>query len=195
MPIVKSPRAKEHLKLIRKRLPEGKVTHCVFAAEYISSFAPALGIDHDLAVDAALLHDICRMLEANEMLERAEYFGLPITDLHRKKPVLLHGPVAAEEIRNELGLDDPDLYEAVYWHTTGKPGLGSLALALIIADFAEPGRDYPESAHARELLRREGFGPALSYVAEARLTFNKRRTVSDPMAEEFLDWVRGKYGP
>lgn len=194
MPIVKASGAKEHVALLRRRLPEEKAQHCIFVAEFVSSFAEKVGVDHDLAVTAGLLHDLCRTLENEEMLRRARAYGVAIREWHEAKPNLLHGPVAAAEVRNELGLDDPDLFDAIFWHTTGRPGFSRLGQALYVADFAEPTRDYPEAARTREILRREGFEAALRYAAETRLMFHRKKAVLDPTSAAFLDWVNQEFG-
>jgi predicted HD superfamily hydrolase involved in NAD metabolism len=177
------------LELLRNRLSEKKVWHCLFVAKHLCSFAPALGIPEAQALAAGLLHDIGRALDGEEMLRRAEAYGLPVSEIERKRPNLLHGPIAAEECRRELGIDDPEVYEAIYWHTTGKPGLGLLGRALYVADFSEPTRRYPEAAHTRELLETRGFTEALCYVAGMKAVFLERKKVVAPVSADFFRWL------
>jgi predicted HD superfamily hydrolase involved in NAD metabolism len=170
-------------------LPEKKVAHCVSVAEYLSSFAEGIGLDHDTAVAAGLLHDLCRGLSNEALLQRAVEYGLPINEVQLQRPILLHGALAAEECRREFGLGDEDFYQALYWHTTGRPGLCLLGQALYHADFAEPLREYPEAAEARAVLLRSGFGPALVFTAEAKLFYVKKRSAMDPESQAFYDWL------
>lgn len=189
MPIVRIERHKEFVALLRKRLSAERARHSVFVAEYLTSFAEALGIDHDQAATAGLLHDLCRGMSDAELLREAHRYGMSISEVQRARPVLLHGPVAAEEIRNVLGVDDEAVHEAVCWHTTGRPKLGRLGCALIVADFAEPARRFPEAARARTLMREEGFDKALHYVAEQRRNFARQQPVADPTTEAFFLWL------
>ena len=71
VPIAKMPRYKEFHHLLRDRLPEAKVSHCVFVAEYAASLAKTAGVDHDDAVTAGLLHDLCRTMPGDELLRQA----------------------------------------------------------------------------------------------------------------------------
>jgi predicted HD superfamily hydrolase involved in NAD metabolism len=189
VPVANMPHSKEYLRRLREELTDDKVSHCVFTAEYLSSFAATLGIPHDEAVTAGLLHDFCRNLDKGDMLEQARGFRIPISESQLEKPVLLHGPVAAEICRREYGISD-EVYEAIYWHTTGCPGLGILGQALYLADFAEPTRRFPEAAEARELLRKQGFEHALIYVVEMELLFSQDKQVIDPNTEAFLLWLK-----
>jgi len=189
MPIIKAPRAKELVKLLRERVSDKTASHCIFTAEFMSSFAEQAGVTNDQAVTAGLLHDLCKGMDAAEYLARAEEYGLAIGDAQQSNPKLLHGPVAAEECRRELGVDDEAVYEAIFWHTTGRPGLGRLGQALFLADFAEPTRRFPEAAEARALLRSEGLRPALLYTARRKIGHVRTKPHVDPVTEAFHQWL------
>jgi predicted HD superfamily hydrolase involved in NAD metabolism len=177
--------------LIRARLPEKRLRHVLGVAALAVELAARFGLDAAKLETAALLHDLCRTISNEGMLERAEHYGLPIGALQRRKPMLLHGPVAAEECLHTLGITDPEIYEAIYWHTTGKPGLCRLGQALCLADFSEPNRDYPEAAQARVLLDTEGFDAALRYVAEQKARHAESKpSGADPNTHAFAAWLR-----
>lgn len=193
MPITKVRRYKEFLQLLRERLPDEKVSHSIFVAEYAASLATLAGVPHDEMVTAAMLHDLCRTETQENLLIRARGYGLHVSDTALEAPMLLHGPVAAEECRAELGIDDEDIYEAIYWHTTGRPQWGRTGQLLFLADFSEPTRRFPEAARARALVRERGFEAALCYAAEAKLGFQKTRDVLEPNLAAFLLWLRKEY--
>jgi len=193
MPIADCPRAKTYLKELRDRLPGPRVTHSIFTAEYLSSLSGTLCLDHDEAVTAGLLHDYCRDLQRETFLEEARRRRMPISESQLEKPALLHGPLAAELCREQFDITDT-VYEAIYWHTTGRPGLGRLGQALYVADFAEPGRKFQEAAEARQILRKQGFDAALRYVAAMKVHFNRNKPVIDPNTEIFLLWLQKTTG-
>ena len=189
MPVAQFHMAKQYLGKMRERLPETRLRHCVFTAEYLSSFAKSIGLDHDEAVAAGLLHDYCRDLGKEAFLGEARRLRLPLSETQMAKPSLLHGPIAAELCRVEFGISD-GIYEAIYWHTTGRPGLGRLGQAVFLADFAEPGRTFAEAVEARARLRKRGFEDALLYVAEMKLQLSRMKPVVDPNTEAFLLWLK-----
>ena len=189
MPIVNFSRYKEYLELLREVLPEDKVSHSIFVAEYAASLAMKAGVPHDEIVTAGMLHDLCRAQSGEVLLARARGYGLDISETALQVPMLLHGPVAAEECREELGIEGEDVYNAIYWHTTGRPGLGRTGQLLYLADFCEPTRKFPEAARARAIVREKGFEAAMRYVARAKFDFLQSKTVIDPAAEDFLHWI------
>jgi predicted HD superfamily hydrolase involved in NAD metabolism len=194
VPIVETGRAKEFVALLRNRVSDRTARHCIFAAEYMASFAARAGVAHDDAVTAGLLHDLCKGMSDAELLAAADAYGLAVNDAQRRKPQLLHGHVAAEECRRELGIGSEDVYEAIAWHSTGRPGLARLGLALYVADFAEPSRTFREAEEARRILRGSGFEAALRYVAQQKFDHIMTKPVRDPVTAAFHAWVEAEFG-
>ncbi|HOJ33401.1 MAG TPA: bis(5'-nucleosyl)-tetraphosphatase (symmetrical) YqeK [Candidatus Hydrogenedentes bacterium] len=168
-----------HLKTYRHILSVGRV---------MEEVAIPLRLRPDKARVAGLLHDLHKGTDPNVLLQLAEEYEIPFSETARIKPALLHGPVAAEVCRRELGIDD-DIYEAIFWHTTGKPNLNKMGLALVFADFSEPLREHPESKRARELYERKGFFPALRYVAQRKLEHAQQKPPVDPHTQAFCTWL------
>ncbi len=193
MPIAKMARYKEFHHLLRDRLSEEKVSHSIFVAEYAASLAEGIGVDHDAAVTAGMLHDLCRTESNEDLLRRARGYGLTLSEVALEVPLLLHGPVAAEECRRTLDIPSDSVYEAIYWHTTGRPDLDRLGQLLFLADFSEPTRRFPEAAQARALIRNEGFDVALHFVAEKKLAFQQSKAVVDPNLQAFQWWLQKAY--
>lgn len=96
------------------------------------------GMDVDLARYMAQAHDVVRHLTDEEWLARAQRYGIAVGEVERGSPVLLHGPVGAEELRRTFGVTDPRVLDAVWWHTPGHPDYSPEAWAMFIADKVEP---------------------------------------------------------
>jgi nicotinate-nucleotide adenylyltransferase len=190
LPAFDTPRAGEFVALLHNRLPERTVRHVLSVTRLMETIAEGNGLDREKAINAGLLHDLCKAVKGKKLLERAEEYGLDISDAQRERPKLLHGPVAAEESRRDLGVSDEDVYEAVYWHTTGKPNFGPLGLALYVADFAEEFRPHEAAVEARDILRDHGFNAALRFVAERkREQVLAKAAVVEPTTEAFFTWL------
>jgi predicted HD superfamily hydrolase involved in NAD metabolism len=185
-------RAEEFLAHLRRRVSERTVNHAAATAELMAQIAPQLGITEEQAVTAGLLHDSCKDMAGPELLQASDDYGIPVEATQRAKPMLLHGPVAAEECRRNLGIEDSEVYDAIYWHTTGRPHLGKVGLALYVADYSERLRSYPEAAQARALIEEHGFMDALRFVAARKLERAKKKTLIDPNTESFCAWLQGE---
>jgi predicted HD superfamily hydrolase involved in NAD metabolism len=100
---------------------------------------------------AAWIHDLAREWPAQRLLRQAEAFGIMTDEVEREMPVLLHGQVIAAWVRQEWGVDDIEILQAVGNHTTGRPGMGRLETILYVADAIEPGRSYDGVERLRRL--------------------------------------------
>lgn len=190
----RTPRADEFVALVERRLPRKTLNHVISVAEFMSGFADKAEITPEQAVNAGLLHDLCKPMQGPELLEAARRYGIEPSVLQCERPTLLHGAVAAEECRRDLRITDGAVLDAIYWHTTGRPEWSNVGLALYVADFAEPLRLRPEADEARAILEREGFVSALRYVLRTKLNYVREHYQPDPMSEAFESWVYERFG-
>lgn len=178
----------------RVRLSDKRYEHTLRVAETAERLAELHGLDPRQARLASLLHDAAREVGKEELLRVAGEKDLLVSDLERERPMLLHGPVAAELSREDLGVKDGEVLDAVRAHTTGEPGMGPLALALYVADKIEPDRDQPGVEALRELapasLRR-----AARDALEGSISHNERRgRPVHPKSRQTLRWLEDSEG-
>jgi len=112
---------------------------------------------------AGFLHDTLRDAEPETLRHRVP------PALQRLPERVLHGPAAAERLRND-GVADGELLLAVAYHTLGHCSFGLLGRALYLADFLEPGRDLLNDWRRALRSRMPGeVGAVLSTVLGARI--------------------------
>ena len=76
-------------------------------------------------------------------------YGIALDALEKKALKLLHAKTGAALARDVFGVDD-EIYNAILWHTTGKPDMTVLEKVIYLADFIEPTRDFPRRGRAAE---------------------------------------------
>jgi predicted HD superfamily hydrolase involved in NAD metabolism len=179
--------------LARSKLSGKRYGHTLRVADTAEDLARVHGLDTDRSRLAALLHDAARETGPGEFLRLADEWELPIGEPERQSPKLLHGPVAAELARHELGVDDEEVLEAVRAHTTGKPLMGPLALALYVADKIEPARDYPSVERLRALAREDLYTAAAESLRRAIDHNEQRGRPIHPASRETLQWLEADH--
>lgn len=92
------------------------------------------------------------------MLEYAKKFGIALCPAYEEKPNLMHGPVGAKLVEQELGICDPQILRAIALHTTGAWGMNKLEEILYLADLLEEGRDFEGVSQLRKDTEAEGAG-------------------------------------
>jgi len=173
----------------RERLSARRYGHTLRVADTAEDLARVHGIDPDRACLAGLLHDATRELSPDEFLDLARSWRLPVGEPERESPKLLHGPVAAELARRELGLEDGQVLDAIREHTTGRPGMGPLSLVLYVADKVEPARDYPSVGRLRRLSREDLRGAAAESLRRSIAHNEERGRPTHPASIETLAWL------
>ena len=174
----------------RERLSGKRYGHTLRVADTAEDLARTHGLDPDRARLAALLHDVAREIGRPEkFLRLAEEWDLPVGEHERRDPKLLHGPVAAELARRELGVEDAEVLEAVRVHTVGRAGVEGLALVLYVADKSEPARDYPSVGRLRRLSREDLREAAAEALRRAIAHNDERGRETHPASHETLAWL------
>jgi predicted HD superfamily hydrolase involved in NAD metabolism len=157
------------LKAAIGRLPRGLVEHVervVAEADRLAAGFKELG--REQVELAAWGHDIARALSPQELLAKARRFGLEVSPVEEEAPILLHGPVGAEILRQEYGIDDPQVLAAARFHSTGRAGMSLLEKVIFVADKVEPGkvRAKPALARVQDLADRDLDAAILEYLEQ-----------------------------
>jgi len=161
-------------------LPDKLRAHIYRVRDVGLELAVRHGIDEERAELAILGHDVARAAKKNEILRLADQFGMSTLDIERRAPVTLHGPVGAELLRHEDGIDDEEILAAVRWHTTGHHSLGRLGMLVFIADKLEPRKitSYPYQGELRHIANESLSQAVLEFLCrETALRLQSRRPV------------------
>ena len=90
---------------------------------------------------AGLAHDLYKGYDEESLRRYITDEAVPVDrETLRMGRGLLHAPAAAHYLRTRLGVSDTEIYEAVYYHTTGHPGAGIVEKILFCSDYLEPHR-------------------------------------------------------
>lgn len=120
-----------------KRMP-----HVLGTEQEAVRLAEKYGADVTKARIAALLHDCTKKLDMDEQLALCRQYAIPLDELEQKALKLLHSKTGAAIARDVFAVDD-EIYNAILYHTTGKPDMTLLEKIIYLADYIEPTRDFP----------------------------------------------------
>ena len=135
---------------VLEHLDEHRVAHVAGCESEAVRLAMHWGEDPELAAEAGILHDITKSLSYDEQLQLCEKYGIINDNSELEAPKLLHAKTGAAMARELFGVSDT-VYEAIRWHTTGKPDMSLLEKILYLADYIEPTRDFEGIDELREL--------------------------------------------
>ena len=127
-----------------------RVAHVMGVEEEAVKLAKFWGADPELARHAGILHDCTKYLELAPQLHLCAKYGIELDALEQKAVKLLHSKTGACMARYVFGEPD-EVYEAIFWHTTGKADMTLLDKILYMADYIEPNRDFEGVERLRRL--------------------------------------------
>ena len=138
------------LAYLGKHVSTKRLNHCLGVEETAIRLGFRFGVPEELLIPAALLHDLCREYDPDLLLQLADNFDIVIDEIAKAEPLLLHGAVAAAMAKRDMGIDDPQILEAIEFHITGRANASIAAKIIFIADFIEPGRTHAPAGAIRK---------------------------------------------
>jgi predicted HD superfamily hydrolase involved in NAD metabolism len=130
-------------RLLEQRLSIGSYEHCERTAAMAVVLATRFGVDPLMAEVAGLLHDYARDEDRSGLVDQALQLGVPVLEMEREHPYLLHARVGAAMARRDLPEVGESVLSAIAVHTVGGLPMSDLDKVVYIADMIEPERDHP----------------------------------------------------
>lgn len=131
-------------------LSEYRHVHSVNVSAEAVRYAEKYGGDVEKARLAGLLHDVTKETDFDTQLQIIENGGIMLTELEKRSPKLWHAISGACYVRDVIGIDDEDIFNAIRFHTTARAGMSQLEKIIFLADFTSAERDYPDIDVIRE---------------------------------------------
>lgn len=131
---------------VRPRNSGKRFNHTQGVVKVARLLAERAGVDPFLAQLAGWLHDACKEYKAERLVELAREYGIPLDEILENNGHLLHGPVAAEVAKRELGITNQSVLDAIAEHTLGAVPMSTLSKIVFLADCLEESRpsDYTQ---------------------------------------------------
>ncbi|MCM3171009.1 MULTISPECIES: bis(5'-nucleosyl)-tetraphosphatase (symmetrical) YqeK [unclassified Paenibacillus] len=139
----------ELIQAVSGQMPEKRWKHTLGVMQSAVYLAEKYGADPMKADLAAILHDVAKYWPVSEMEAVIRDNELNKELLQHDKQ-LWHSEVGAFVAQRDYGIDDLEIINAIRWHTSGKVGMSLLDKVVCLADYIEPGRDFPGVDRIRE---------------------------------------------
>ena len=165
------------LKLVKEQLTDHRYQHTLGVMETAIALAKQYGGDVQKAELAAIFHDYAKFRSKAEMKEIIASQGFP-EDLLEFNSELWHAPAGMYLVEKEAGINDPEVLDAIRYHTSGRPAMTLLEKIIYLADYIEPGRHFPGVDEVRAVAK-ESLDKALIMAIKNTIFFlmKKNQTV------------------
>lgn len=131
--------------------------------------------DLEKASLAGLLHDCAKLMSPQELMAACREFEIALAPEDEESPQTLHPFVGAELVRQEFGVGDEDVLNAIRYHTTGRPDMSAIEKLVYIADKIEGNTRNP--LYTQKIMALFNFkdpatvDKALLYIMDSTITF------------------------
>ncbi|MEK4103909.1 bis(5'-nucleosyl)-tetraphosphatase (symmetrical) YqeK [Paenibacillus odorifer] len=162
------------IEAVSTQMPDKRWKHTLGVMETSIQLAKQYGADPERAETAAILHDVAKYWPVERMKEIIEQNHLNL-DLLVYDKQMWHSEVGAFVAEKDYGITDPDIINAIRFHTSGREDMSLLEKIVCLADYIEPGRDFPGVDKIREKAQVSleeglvaGFDSTISLLLEKR---------------------------
>jgi len=157
----------------------------------VATLAERWGADAAEAREAAILHDVTKGLDRGEQLRLCEKYGMMPDAVESENPKLLHAMTGAGWARDEFGVNDA-VFDAILYHTTGRPDMTLLDKIIYIADYIEPNRDFPGLDALRDMAYTD-LDAAVAYgLALTAEQLEEKGAAVHPRSREAAQWFAAR---
>ena len=118
-------------------------------------------------------------------------YRIPLDAYEKKEEKLLHAKTGAAVARAVYGVSD-EVYQAIFWHTTGKPGMTLLEKIMYLADYIEPTRDFCDLTELRRLAFEDLDRATLLGLTMAVRDLQVKGMVLHPNSVRARDYLKGR---
>ncbi|MCM1058623.1 MAG: bis(5'-nucleosyl)-tetraphosphatase (symmetrical) YqeK [Firmicutes bacterium] len=189
----------EDAKLLRKLEKEMRKAQDAKRFEHtlgVEFTAAALAMRYSCSVTdaqiAGVLHDCAKCLSDEKRLKICDKNGIPVSDIERRNPFLLHAKAGAWLAEEKYGVRNrPEIINAIRYHTTGREDMSLLEKIVFVADYIEPGRRHAPNLPEIRRLAFDDLDRAVLRILEDTLEHLKKNGGEiDPMTETAYRYYR-----
>ena len=173
-------------------LKDTRVRH-VAGCEYEAvKLARRWGANEDDAREAGILHDVTKKLNLEAQLILCNKYDIITDAAEAADAKLLHSKTGAALARDMFSVSD-SVYDAIYWHTTGRAGMSLLEKVIYLADYIEPTRSFDGLDELRRCAYEDLDAAVLLGLEMSLVDLGERNIKPHARTQEAIDWMRGKY--
>ena len=177
--------------MLKNDLKESRLLHTLGVLDTASQLAKAYRADIGRCEKAALLHDCAKYMPMEEKIAICERNFVKISDIEKQSDSLLHSKAGACLAYEKYGIKDPEILDAIKWHTTGRPNMSIIEKIIFVSDFIEPNRTHSDKLPMYRMIAMADIDLVCMNILKDTLDYiNSKDEPIDPMTQETYDFYK-----
>jgi predicted HD superfamily hydrolase involved in NAD metabolism len=183
---------------VKENMTKKRFFHTLGVQYTSTSLAMKYNYNIEKAELAGLLHDYAKCYDDDTMIAKCQDYNIPITEYESKLPYLLHTKLGAHYAKAKFGINEPDVLDAITYHTTGRPNMSMIEKIVFVADYIEPSRKMIPKLEEIRKVAFENIDLAVYMILNNTLIYLKENSdkLIDPMTENaylyYKDWYENE---
>lgn len=166
---------------VSSRLTEKRAEHTKQVVLMAVRLNEQLGLPYDKVFKSAVLHDVAKYSQKTETV----YNRMKMSGAYA------HAFVGSEIAEAEFGIKDPEILDAIRFHTTGRANMTKLEKLIFLADYVEETRNFEGVSEIRKLSL-ENFEKGFIQAVERQTDFLKDKPDVCPLTRECYEYYHKK---
>lgn len=176
---------------LRKVLTPNRYLHTLGVEAVAMELGERYHISKSRLSVAALMHDYAKCMSAETKRKLCRKYGIAISPMEEKNLDLLHAKLGAYIAQERYNIEDLEIIDAIYYHTTGKPAMSDFSKIIYIADAIEPGRGEMEYLEKARKLAKISLDETMLFLLEESLNFLKFKNKDIfPLTKEAYEYYK-----
>lgn len=178
---------------LKELLTESRYIHSLNVAECALKLAKIYNVDKDKVYKAALLHDCGKCLSHEQVDKVVKKNNIKLDEFEKDNRALSHAIIGVYVAKNEFGITDNDILNAIKYHTTGRAKMSLIEKIIYIADLIEKDRKFEGVEELRNLVFKKELDKAiLSSLNNTIKIVIKRNQMIHPRTIEARNYLTNK---
>lgn len=137
-------------KKLKESLAYNRYVHSIGVMDECEKLALHYNADVNKAKIAGLLHDCAKNISQSKKENLLEKYEIVLDEIQKQSHALVHSILGMYVAIEDYNVDDEEILNAIYWHTTGRAGMTLLEKIVFIADYIEPARTFDITEEVRK---------------------------------------------
>lgn len=155
--------------LIRQGLSKKRYQHSLYVADECKKIAKRYGGNLEDAYIAGLLHDAKKDVPLDELRLMVLNSDIIVEEVELNCPQLWHAIASYQFAKDELGIRNIDILNAIRYHTVARPDMSLLEKIVYLGDISSVDRTYNDVGKVRKLIH-SNLDSAMLYVLKFVIT-------------------------
>jgi len=122
---------------IKSRLSEERYLHSLGTEQTAKELAQRFGVDEEKAAFAGLIHDNAKNISYEDMLRIIKENNFDMEEDVKTNQKILHAYLGSYLAKKDLNINEPEILDAIKYHTTGRVNMNTLEKIIFLADKIE----------------------------------------------------------